>query len=65
MKQHKSVSDATAQNKSKVTLFSPIKQKDRGVMRPGKTKKDKLVTKSWYNRIPNQQARADKVKGGR
>lgn len=51
--------------KRQVVLFVPVKQKDRGAMRAGKTKKDKLVTKSWANRFANQQARADKFKRGR
>jgi len=43
MKQHKSRDEAMKQTSSKITLFVPVKHKDRGVMRPGKTKKDKAA----------------------
>lgn len=41
MKQHKSRDEVMDQKKGQVVLFKPLKHKDRGVMRPGKTKKDK------------------------
>lgn len=65
MKQYRTKEEVLSQNRPQVTLFSPVKPKQGGVMRQGKTQKDKLVTKSWYNRLTNQQARADKQNGGR
>lgn len=43
MKQHKNRDEAMDQKKGQVVLFKPIKHKDRGVMRPGKTKKDRAA----------------------
>ena len=62
MRKYKSRDEAMDQGSKQIVLFVPVKHKDRGPMRPGKTKRDKLVTKSWYNRIPNQQARTDNLK---
>lgn len=41
MRQYKSRDEAMSQQSTKIVLFVPVKHKDRGVMRPGKTKKDK------------------------
>ena len=64
MKQHRTVKERMTQApKANVTMFQPIKQHSNPrVMRPGKTHKDKHITKSWGNRFVNQQARAKETK---
>lgn len=47
---------------NKVISFQQITPKKPGVMRPGKTKKDKTETKAWFNRFENQQARVNEMK---
>lgn len=51
------------ENKPKVVLFQKTHPpKEQKVMRPGKTNKDKNITKCWGNRFENQQRRANQGK---
>lgn len=63
MRTYKTVGEAMDQRKTKLVMFKKVKPRQAGTMRPGKTRKDKTVTKSWGNRFENQQARAELANG--
>lgn len=64
MKQHRTAKEKMAQApKVGVTIFQPMRPRaNPRVMRPGKTHKDKHITKCWNNRFENALNRAEEQK---